>query len=109
MSFDFAAGDVIAPLSLLNRRNSLANEINASHIRAMTQKGDVRPVARLGLSKEAKMKHYGLEARHRERTESSRAVALSVLGRPSTQRGGQKRPRARYDRRVALERKLPSP
>jgi hypothetical protein len=34
------------------------------------------------------MKPYGLEARHRERMESSRAVALSVLGRPSTQRGG---------------------
>jgi hypothetical protein len=41
--------------------------------------------------------------------ESSRAVDLSVLGLPSTQRGGQKMSRARYGPSVAPNRKIPSP
>ena len=44
-----------------------------------------------------------------ERMETSRAVDLSLLGRPSTQRGDQKMPRARYDPSVAPHRKMPPP
>jgi hypothetical protein len=91
-SFGYSAGDVIASPSLGHGSKSLGNESNVFHIRSMTQERDLSDSATLGLAKEAETKHYGLEARHRERMEYSRALDLSVLGRPSTQRGGQRRP-----------------
>jgi hypothetical protein len=91
-SFGYSAGDVIASPSLGHGSKSLGNESNAFHIRSMTQERDLTNSATLGLAKEAETKHYGLEARHRERMKHSRTLDLSVLGRPSTQRGGQRRP-----------------
>ena len=85
-SFGYSPGDFITSSSLRHGSKSLGNGSNAFHIRSMTQESDLSYAATLGLTKDTEMKHYSPEARHREGMESSRAVDLSVLGRPSTQR-----------------------